>query len=207
MNDYAWAGQASALLVILAGILTCFWGYRILKLSLGVLGFFAGAYAGWELGLSLAHPSTGVALGFALIGGLIGAVLYVWLFFLGIFLLGATAGSIVAAAFFSGTGHQVQPIVFFVISIIFGVLALVAQKFMIIISTAFSGAYLITAGLWPFVSGSQNPSHIWLNPVHGGSPGTLGYVALVLWLVLGIAGVAFQFRNSPRNVEVAKSQK
>jgi hypothetical protein len=132
---------------------------------------------------------------------------YLWLYFLGIFLLGATAGAIVAAAFFNGTGHQPQPVIFLAISIGFGVIALVAQKFMIIVSTAFSGAYLMTAGVWPFIIRSQNQSRIWLDPLHGNPLGNLGYAALVVWLVVGIAGVSFQFRASPRKVEVADKPK
>jgi uncharacterized protein DUF4203 len=207
MNDYAWAGQVSALLAIGAGILTCFWGYRILKVSLGIIGFIAGACGGWEIGMSLVHASTGIALGCALIGGLVGVGLCLGFYFLGIFLLGATAGTVVAAAFFGGTGHPPQPIVFLALAMIFGVIALVAQKFMIVASTALTGSYLIMAGVWPFVADSQIPSRIWLHPAHSGSSGILWYAALVLWLVLGLAGVSFQFRGSPRKAEVETQPK
>ena len=128
-------------------------------------------------------------------------------YFLGIFLLGATAGAVVAAAFFSGTGHPAQPIVFLALAVIFGVIALLAQKFMIVASTALSGSYLNMAGVWPFAAGSQIPSRIWLHPAHSGSSETLGYAALVLWLVLGLAGVSFQFRRSRRKAEVETQQK
>lgn len=206
MNDYPWAGQVSALLVVLGGFLTCFWGYRILRISLGLLGFIAGAYAGWEVGLSVFHGSAGIALGCALVGGVVGMALYLWLYFLGIFLLGATAGSIVAAAFFTGTGHEPQPVVFLVIAVVFGLIALIAQKFMIVVSTAFSGAYLVMAGVWPFIAGTHNISGIWLHPGHRTSSGTLDYVSLALWIVLGIAGVSVQFRTGPRKAEVAEKR-
>lgn len=206
MNDQALAGNVSVFVVIIAGILVCFWGYRLLKLTLGVLGFIAGAYAGWQIGLSVLHANTGMALVCALVGGLIGAVLYVWLFFLGVFLLGATAGSIVAAAFFNGAGHQPQPLIFLAIAIGFGIIALVAQKFMIVISTAFSGAYLIIAGIWPFVAGGQKPPRIWLDPTQGNPLGNWGYAALALWVVLGVIGMSIQFRAGPRRVEAAEKR-
>jgi hypothetical protein len=206
MNDYSWAGPVSAPLVIVAGILTCFWGYRVLRVTLGLLGFITGAYAGWELGLSHLHASNGIALVCALIGGLVGMGLYLWLYLVGIFLLGATAGTIVAAAFFNGTGYQAQPILFLAIAIIFGIVALVTQKFMIVVSTAFSGAYLITAGIWPFIAGTQNP-RVWLYPIPTTPSGTLAYAALVLWLVLGLAGVGFQFRSGRSKVEMADKPK
>ena len=91
MNVNAWTGQMSAPLAVAVGILICFWGYCLLKVSLGVVGFIAGAAGGWAVGLSLAPGNSGIALLCAVIGAVIGAVLCIWLFFLGIFLLGASA--------------------------------------------------------------------------------------------------------------------
>jgi hypothetical protein len=201
MNDYAWAGPVSALLVVVAGILACFWGYRILKVTLGLFGFIFGAYAAWELALSRFDANTAFALVCALVGGLIGMALYVWLYFLGIFLLGATAGAIVVAAVFNGSAHQPEPMVFLAASIIGGIVALIAQKLMIIVSTAFSGSYLIVAGLWPFVA-SHAPARIWLYPAPDSS-GPWRYAALAAWLILGLVGLRVQFRSSPRKAEVA----
>ncbi len=201
MNHYAWAAQTSALFAIVAGILTCFWGYRILKFSLAVIGFIAAAYAGWETGFLLPHASTGLALVCALIAGVIGALLCLWLYYLGVFLLGATAGGIVAAALFNQAGHQIQPIVLLAVPIAFGIIALVAQKVMIIVSTAFSGSYLIVAGLWPFITGGQNASRIWLHPAQRGPSGTLDYGALAAGIALALVGIAFQFRSRPKKRE------
>ncbi len=204
MNNYAWAGQGTAILAIVAGILTCFWGYRIVKVSLAIFGFVVGAYAGYEAGISLLHASNELALGCALVGGLVGMGLCLWLYFLGVFLVGATAGTIVAAAVFSGVGQQLQPILYLVFPIVFGIIALIAQKFMIVLCTAFSGAYLVVAGIWPFVAPGQDFSRIWLHPSQSGSAGTLGYAALAVWLVVGIAGVRVQFRSHRTKVEVEK---
>src|SRR5512136_3064138 len=112
MNDYAWAGQSSALFAIVAGFLLCFFGYRLLKLSLGLIGLIAGAYGGWQIGLLLFHGSTGVAsLICAGIGGIAGIILCLWVYLLGVFCVGAAAGTAIAAAISKVVGHQVQPIV------------------------------------------------------------------------------------------------
>ncbi|HLH55244.1 MAG TPA: DUF4203 domain-containing protein [Verrucomicrobiae bacterium] len=200
MNNQAVAGQVSALAVCVVGVLVCFWGYRLLKVTLGLLGFIAGAYAGWQLGITQLHANDVMALVCAVVGGLIGMALYVWFYFLGVFLLGATAGAIVTAAWVNSTGHQAQPLVALVVAIAFGLIALVAQRFMIIIATAFSGAYLMAAGVWPFIAHGQSPSRVWLDPAHVTPAGTLGYAALALWLVVGIAGASFQFRAGPKKV-------
>ena len=203
MNNQAVAGQVSALVVCVAGILICFCGYRLLKLTLGLLGFIAGAYVGWQLAISMLDANNIMALVCALVGGLIGMALYLWLYFLGIFLLGATAGAIVAAAIFNGTAHQAQPLLILASAVAFGLIALLAQKLMIVLATAFSGAYLVVAGLWPFIVGTQNPARIWLDPTHVVPSGNLGYVALATWLVLGIAGTGFQFRGRSQKVAPA----
>jgi Domain of unknown function (DUF4203) len=207
VNDYAQVAQINALLVIIAGLLICFWGYRILKVSLGIIGFVGGAFGGWELGLAWANNSGGITLACALAGGIIGMVLCLLFYFLGVFLLGAAAGAVVAAACANGISHPVQPLILLVLPIAFGVIALLAQKFMIVVSTAFSGAYLITAGIWPFVVHGQDAAPIWLYPAHHASPGNMGYAALALWVVLALLGMATQLRAGRRKVEVVEVQK
>ena len=206
MNVNAWASQLTAPAAIAAGILICFWGYRILKITLGIMGFIGGASGGWAVGLSLASGNNGVALVCAVIGGVIGAVLCVWLFFLGIFLLGASAGAIVGAAFFHAAHQQPQPILLLVLAVVFGVIALVMQKFMIIVSTAFSGSYLVIAGIFHLFKGSHHFSPLWFERVESGSAGVQDYLVLALWLVVGLAGMMFQYSGSRKRDEAGPQE-
>ena len=206
MNVNAWAGQIAAPLAVAVGILICFWGYRLLKLTLGVMGFIAGATGGWAVGLSLAPSNSGIAVICAIVGGVIGAVLCIWLFLLGVFLLGASAGAIVATALFSAAGNQPQPILVLVLAIVFGIIAMVMQKLMIVVCTAFSGSYLVTAGLLHLLAGGQHVSPLWFDQLQHGSAGILGYVALVFWLVLALAGGSFQYRGRRRREEAARNE-
>ncbi|HWX22968.1 MAG TPA: DUF4203 domain-containing protein [Candidatus Binatia bacterium] len=206
MKTYAWSGQITAPLAVALGILICFWGYRILKLTLGIMGFMAGAAAGWSLGLALAPGNNAIALICAVIAGAIGAALCVWLFFLGIFLLGASAGAVVAAALFTAAGNQPQPILLLAFAGVFGVIALVLQKLMITLSTASSGSYLITAGIFQFFTGAQPLSLLWFDRLHPGSAGVLSYAALALWLVLAVSGLRFQYRGRRKKEEAARKE-
>ena len=206
MNVNALAGQITAPLAVAVGILICLWGYRLVKLTLGVMGFIIGAAGGWTLGLSLGTGNNGIALICAIIGGVICAVLCIWLFFLGIFLLGASAGAVVATALFHAAGNQPQLILVLVLALVFGVIALVLQKLMIIVSTAFSGSYLVTAGLLHLLTGGQHVSTLWFDQLQHGSAGILGYVALVFWLVLALAGGSFQYRGRRRWEEAARNE-
>ncbi|HEV2208208.1 MAG TPA: DUF4203 domain-containing protein [Verrucomicrobiae bacterium] len=206
MNDYAWAGQASALFAIVAGILICFFGYRILKLTLGLVGLIGGGFAGWELGMAIFHGNAGLGLVCALIVGVIGLVLCLWLYLFGVFWIGAAAGTVLAAAFVNGTGHQLQPLVFIVVPVICGLIALVAQKLMIVVWTAFSGSYLLTAGVWPFIGSHQRGPQIWLHPSQHPAASTLGYGALIVWIVVALVGIGFQFRGKHRVVAAEQNK-
>jgi hypothetical protein len=201
MNANDLAREVSAPIAIVAGLLVCFCGYRILKLTLGIMGFLTGAAAGWSFGLSFFPNHDAVALICAIIVGLIGAGLCVWLYFFGIFLLGAGAGAIVAMALFDAAGNQIQPLLVLVCAVVFGIIALVMQKLMIIASTAFSGSYLIVAGCMRLLTGAHNGLLLWFDRLQPRSPGTIGIVALAFWIVLGLAGLSFQYRNSNRKEE------
>ena len=206
MNVNTWAGQIAAPLAVAVGLLICFLGYRLRKLTLGVMGFIIGATGGWAAGLSLGTSNNGIALICAIIGGVIGAVLCIWLFFLGIFLLGASAGTIVATALFHAAGNQPQPLLVLVLAVVFGVIALVLQKLMIIVSTAFSGSYVVTAGLLHLWVGGQNVSPPWFDQLQHGPAGILGYVALVFWLLLALAGGSFQSKGRRRRDEATRNE-
>jgi hypothetical protein len=201
MNANELARLVTAPVMVAVGLLTCFCGYRILKLTLGIMGFIVAAAGGWTLGLSMAPNNSLTALICALFAGVIGAVLCIWLFFVGIFLLGASAGAIVAAAFFNAAGSQPQAILLLVFAVVFGLVALVMQKFMMITSTAFSGSYLVIAGTLHLLTHVPDGSLLWFDRLPTGSAGLLGYVVLAFWIGLGLAGLSFQYRNNQRKDE------
>ncbi len=206
MNDYAWTGQIAAPVAIAIGVLACFWGYQLVKVILGIMGFAAGAAAGWTTGMALAPSHSIVGLVCAGIGGLVGAVLCIWVFFFGIFLLGASAGAVVAAAAFGGTGHEAHPILLLACAVVFGLLALLLQKFMIVVSTAFAGSYLVTAGILHFFMTGAPAAPLWFDYSHPASPGAMGYAALAFWLILGLVGLRSQYGVTRRKVEAVRHE-
>jgi len=201
MNHNLWTHQLTAPLAIAVGVLACFWGYRIVKVILGIMGFAGGFVGGWTAAASLAPGHDVIALVSALLGGVIGGVLCVWLYFLGVFLLGASAGVVVAGAVFAGLGHEAQPIFLVVSAVSFGLLALVLQKFMIIVSSAFSGSYLIAAGLLHLAYLGRDATPLWFDGVEKGWAEVMVYVTLVFWLGCGTVGARFQYRSGRKKVE------
>ena len=107
---------------------------------------------------------------------------------------------------FRGIGHQPQPLLFLVIVVAFGLMALLLRKLMIVVSTSFSGSYLITAGLLHLVTGRQTIAPLWFAPLQPGSAGLLGYAELVFWLLVALVGAKYQYRGRRRRDEAARHQ-
>lgn len=116
-------------LLVCIGILSLLFGYRLTKLFIFLIGFAIGTFVS---DLFLDMP---IAI---LVGLAVGAVCYA-LWYLGIFALGALLGLLIAAAL--DINNQVGVIC---IAILFGLLALAIRKFMIILSTSWFGACLVS---------------------------------------------------------------
>jgi Domain of unknown function (DUF4203) len=206
MNDFAWTGNLTAPLAIAVGLVACFWGYRLVKLMIGIMGFVAGAAGAWVLLSSLAPSHGGLVLIGAAIAGVLGAVICLWLFYLGVFLLGAGAGAVIAAAALGGTGYQASPVLLLIVAVVFGLLALVLQKLMIVLSTAFSGSYLLTAALLHYVNAGHSNAPLWFDRSPSAPAGVLGYAALAFWLIVGLVGASFQYGGRRPGKETARRE-
>jgi hypothetical protein len=89
-----------------------------------------------------------------------------------------------------------------ILAVLFGVIAILVQKFMIVISTAFTGSYLLVAGILQLPTGGAVP--LWVDPLQRPPTGVLGPAAAVFWIVVGVAGAACQFRDGRRREEVVR---
>lgn len=186
-----------ALASIGLGVVYCFFGYRIFRVLLGILGFILGASAAAAVALDIFGRAPVIVILAGLVGGIIGATLLVVLYFVGIFLLGAWLGSLLGVLLTGGGRSTVQIVIILVLAIIGGVAAVVLQKWMIILSTALSGAWAIVSGVLHLVGGAPGPVQAFqyqpnlraLRPM-----GAWGYVMLLCWILLGIAGMVVQCR-------------
>src|SRR3954453_13856156 len=83
----------AAILLVLGGALSCFAGYRLFKIVLGIYGFVLGAM--------LARSAVGVTnttgmIGASLVGGVCGALLLMFAYVIGFAVVGARLGALVA---------------------------------------------------------------------------------------------------------------
>src|SRR4029079_12198060 len=115
----------AAILLVLGGALSCFAGYRLFKIVLGIYGFVLGAMlASSAMGVT---NTTGMILA-ALVGGTIGALLLMFAYFIGIALAGAGLGALLAHVAWSGAGRGGDPPA--VAVIVLSVLGAIAAMFL-----------------------------------------------------------------------------
>jgi hypothetical protein len=184
----------TALVFILVGILSSFVGYRLFKIILGIWGFIGGAIiTSYLLQFYFQVMGNSLLIG-ALVGGIVGVVLFLGLYKVGIFGLGALLGFSLATMVIAARGGEADPLVFGLSALLGGIMALLLQRPMIIISTAFSGAWLLVIGLASFLKIPFNLLEMLKNPRVVVQQEIYSFVWVVLWLIVGIAGSVIQFK-------------
>lgn len=180
-------------LSILIGAIQCFFGYRIFKFILGLTGFLVGGILAGTIGYAISQEES-IALLAGLVGGVIGATLLVALYLVGVFLIGAILGGILGTVLFAVAESNPEPAVLLLLAVIAGTIALIFQKFMIIVSTGFGGAWSIVAGIACLTTEGIDPTNIERT---FRSAGSHLYAILLCWLALGIVGVIVQYKSAP----------
>jgi len=181
----------AAVFLVLGGALSCFAGYRLFRIVLAIYGFILGA--------SIASSTMGVTntsgqLVAAIVGGVAGALILVFAYFVGIALIGAGLGALVSHVGWTyfGTGDPPAPLVI-VLAIVGAIGAMVLQRYVIIVATAFGGAWTMLLGIvaaldrraptaraadvWVFYPTTVPPDARWLP---------------IAWIALGVVGTAVQ---------------
>ncbi len=184
-----------AAFAVLAGLFECFFGYRLFRFILGVAGFVAAAVFFGSLGYELSGGSEPVSIIAGLLGGILGACLFFYLYIIGVFFLGAVLGFTIAMYVFGLLNMEVIPVVLYAAAIISGALAAVFQKPMLIIATAFGGSFAaVTGGAYLIYRNFY--------PLDPGFLGKLGedqlYWMAMIWFALGVFGLVVQLMTLPR---------
>lgn len=189
---------AFAVLTVIFGAISCFWGYRLFRFVLGVLGFFGGAYLAGSIAVHFKGEFGLVAIIAAIAGGLLGAMIVSALYPVAVFVAGALAGWIAGTMIIGAVGRPLHYLILIALAVGGGLLALSFERFIIIVSTAFSGSWGIVSGLLFFFGSGFTSIHILRNPrLMLTISGSAYWFVLFFWAVLGLAGVLFQLRRAP----------
>jgi hypothetical protein len=129
----------AGLLLVIGGALSCFAGFRLFKIILGIYGFILGAMLASSM---VAASNTVGMLAAAIVGGLVGALALMFAYFVGIALVGAGLGALVAHVGWSyvGSGGDPPPLAVILLALVGSLGAMMLQRYVIIVATAFGGA-------------------------------------------------------------------
>lgn len=188
-----------ALGIALVGLFWCFFGYRYIKAVLALIGFIAGAVGTYYNLGALIEVTTGVNIAISIVVGLIVGVLMYLLFYVSIFLIGAGAGYSIGLLVVSLGGMDADSamIVSLVIAVVGGILALVLRRFIVIVSTAFSGAFTAMSGLALFLSGDSIEGK--LSEIETLQTYTIDETwVLIAGFVLAIIGIFVQYKYTAK---------
>jgi Domain of unknown function (DUF4203) len=185
-------GPPAAIVLILGGALACFAGYRLFRIVLGIYGFILGAM------LTSSVMGVGNTIGMvvaAVIGGIVGSIVLVMAYFVGIALIGAGLGALIGHVIWTWVRPGEPPaLAVVVVALVGAVGAMWLQRYVIIVGTAFGGAWTIIVGAVNLlatrgITRGASATEVWiLYPTS--TPGERW--APIAWIVLGLVGVSVQ---------------
>jgi hypothetical protein len=181
----------AAALLLLGGIVVCFFGRKLFRTSLAIVGFVLGAAAASSVfGVSDRMPMliAGVA------GGLLGAFILYTAYYIGVALVGAGFGAVAANVAFS-LAHREPPVVAVVLFAVAGaVLSTYLQRYFVIVGSGAVGALMIVHGAIGLAGKqlgvSASSSGVWTVVPFDPAPGQQWVP--VAWGLLGIVGIGIQ---------------
>ena len=192
MLPHVYEVPAAAILLV-SGILACFAGYRLFKVVLAIYGFILGAMVASS---TLGPTNTAGMVAAAIFGGVAGSLILVLAYFLGVALVGAGLGALVAHVGWTYIRPGDPPLTAVVLLAVLGAMgSMLLQRYVIILGTAFGGAWTAIIGglsmagdrrfataaasgdVWILYPTAPSPEHQWV---------PMG------WLILGIVGTIVQ---------------
>ena len=181
-----------AVILILGGAVSCFYGYRWFRIVLAIGGFLMGAF----LASSVFGASDRVwMVGAALVGGLVGAALLYAAYFVGVALFGAGLGVVLANVTLSAAGREPHFLVVVLAAVAGAVASMYLQRYVIIVSTSFGGAWTLIVGVMAALGNrtamaAAEARDVWVMYPLDPAPGQ-AWVPIV-WVVLGALGTGVQ---------------
>lgn len=185
----------AAIFLLVSGALTCFAGYRLFRIVLAIYGFILGAMlASSIVGVS---DTLGMVVA-ALAGGVIGALILVLAYFIGIALVGAGLGALITHVIWGQIANDDPAALAIALASMTGALgAMILQRYVIVVSTAFAGAWTILVGGIAIAGDLASRSIVHAAPgdpwiLYPLSPAPGQRWVPVAWVVLGVIGTAVQ---------------
>ena len=180
-----------AIILLGGGFLACFLGYRLFRFIL--LGY--GLVAGAVLVSQMSFPETWMAITAAIIGGLIGAALFLAVYFVGVAVAGAGLGVLAVHLVWTQRSDDPHLLVIILMAIVGVFTALVFQRYVIILVTSFTGASLSLVAVMALL-GHVNITEAPVETLEAFKRISEERAVFFAWLVLSLLGVFVQLRKT-----------
>jgi len=181
-----------AIVVLVGGIVACFFGYRLFRIVLAFAGFILGGFAFSSIfGMS---DTVSMIVAFV-VGGLIGAGILIAAYFVGVALMGAALGAVVANLVFAAGDRDPHFLAVVFLSIAGAAASMYLQRYFIIVGTGFGGAWTMIVGAMALVGNrtalaAAASGDVWVAYPMNPAPDQQ-WVPLA-WLALGAIGTGVQ---------------
>jgi hypothetical protein len=191
----------AAAIFVLGGLLACFSGYRLFRLVLGLYGFLLGAMLTTNVYGAGGDASTWTLVIAAIVGGLVGAVLMIAAYFIGVGLVGAGLSALALHLGWRLVGGDPPTVLLVIVCVVGALLALSVARYVVVFGTALAGAWTIIVGVAalmgePAALAAASAKTVWVVYPLDPLPGRWWIVPA--WAVLSLAGVAVQLATTTK---------
>ena len=198
----------AAIVLVVGGLIACFVGYRLFKFVLAIFGFILGALAASSI---FGPTDTWGTVTAGVIGGLVGALLLLAAYFVGVALVGAGIGALIANLIWTQIEGDPHAFVVVLFSVAGALIATWLQRYVIILGTAFGGAWALIVGGLALMGEKTAINAAAIGDIWGAYPMNVGagleWVPYA-WVVLGLVGTVVQmFVTGGQSGRVVKPNK
>jgi hypothetical protein len=183
-------------LMVFSGLIAWGAGFRLFRVVLTLYGFIFGA---WVTTAMFGASDRALLVFAALGGGAVGALVMFFGYFVGVALVGAGIGALAVHTFWSRASADPHPVVVILAAVAGAASAMALQRYVIIIATAFAGAWMVLlSGLTLSDRGQKLGSapEVWI--LYPLDPSPSRRWVMIAWAVLGLMGVLIQLRFTGR---------
>jgi hypothetical protein len=182
----------AAVVLLIGGIVACFFGYRLFRIVLAIFGGIIGALLASSI---FGASDTAPMIVAAVVGGLVGAGVLMAAYFVGVAIVGAGLGALMANLALAAGDRDPHFLVITFASILGAVGAIYLQRYFIIVGTGFGGAWTLIVGAMALVGdrtamAAAAAGDVWVAYPLDPAPGQQWIP--IAWMVLGAIGVGVQ---------------
>jgi len=186
----------TAVIFAIGGLLTCFAGYRLFRVVLALYGFIAGALIGSHIPSS---TNTWTILMSIIAGGVVGALVMYFAYFVAVGLVGAGLAAMVLHYVWKFIGGEPPTLLLVVVCVVGAVIALQIQRLAFAFGTAVAGSWTFLVGVMALTGNPKaliaaSAPNIWVVYPIDLMPPT--WWMMLAWIALAVIGFVVQLKTT-----------